>query len=197
MLAILFLTMNGMAQTEKKSIKKPTREPHKNILKVTFLSWFTGSTKLSYERYLFNNQSIEATAGVIGWGYDKYKNNPSGAIFRVAYKFILFNTNSLQGFYLRPEFAYTTFNYDSKEVVGTRVNSSMGTVMATVGYQWCSHIFVIDGFVGAGLGLGSPREFNYHHSFIDIDQWLTLTFGVKLGFTFGERDKEKKKKKKQ
>ncbi len=162
--------------------------PHKNIFKVTYLSWVTGSTKLSYERYLFNNQTIEVTGGVIGWGNDKYKVSPKGGIFRVAYKFILSNKNgsALQGFYLRPEFAYTSFNYDSEEVVGTRINSSMGTVMGTVGYQWCSHVLVLDGFVGAGVGLGNPTESTYHHSFIDVDQWLTLTFGLKIGFTFGK-----------
>ncbi len=186
MLILTISSMNLFGQMEM----TPRVNPHKNIFKVTFLSFFTGSAKLSYERYIMKNHSIEMTAGVVGWGYDKFQNNPSGGIFRVAYKYIFYNKNgsALQGFYVRPEFAYTSFNYDSWENVGERANSSMGTLMGTIGYQWCSHVLVLDGFVGAGLGLGNEAEYNYHHSFIDVKQWLTLTFGIKIGFTFGKKD---------
>ncbi len=163
--------------------------PKKNILKVTFLSFVTGSTKLSYERFLFKNQTIELTAGIIGWGNDKFKVSPDGGIVRLAYKFILEKTQNdfMQGFYLRPEIAYTSFDYDSKEFALRRINSSMGTLMGTIGYQKCSDIFVFDGFVGAGVGVGNPTESNYHHSFIDVNQYLTLTFGMKIGFAFGKK----------
>ena len=48
----------------------------RNVIKSTFLSWFTGSCKLSYERAVFNNQTMELTAGYIGLGFDKLDNNP-------------------------------------------------------------------------------------------------------------------------
>ncbi|MBR5665369.1 MAG: hypothetical protein IKX13_06435, partial [Bacteroidales bacterium] len=39
---------------------------YKNDLKVTMLSLFSGSTKLTYERLITRTQSVEITGGVIG-----------------------------------------------------------------------------------------------------------------------------------
>ena len=67
---------------------------YKNDLKVTMLSLFSGSTKLTYERafiqYGFHiTNSIEITGGVIGWGGDWLNHNRSrGGLCRLAYKFI-------------------------------------------------------------------------------------------------------------
>jgi hypothetical protein len=47
-----------------------------NSVKLTFLSWLSGSTKLSYERAIPQlNQSGEICASLICAGYDKYNNN--------------------------------------------------------------------------------------------------------------------------
>ena len=64
----------------------------KNAVKITFLSWLSGSSKVSYERAVFGNQTMEMTVGYIGAGYDKYKNDPEGYTVRYAHKFLLYGT---------------------------------------------------------------------------------------------------------
>ena len=50
-----------------------------NSIKITFLSWLSGSTKISYERALPKvRQSSEICGSLICAGYDKYRNNPVG-----------------------------------------------------------------------------------------------------------------------
>ena len=44
----------------------------KNNLKTTVLSYITGSAKITYERALFEGQSVEITAGRIGKPLKKY-----------------------------------------------------------------------------------------------------------------------------
>ena len=82
---------------------------YKNSIKLTFLSWFSGSTKLSYERAFSKwNQSGEICASLISAGYDKYHNDPMGFTLRYGHKFFLGRDEiSLKGFYLRPEFVYS------------------------------------------------------------------------------------------
>lgn len=47
----------------------------KNEVKVALLSLASGTTKVTYERWVRKYQSVEFTAGVIGWGFDKLKNS--------------------------------------------------------------------------------------------------------------------------
>ncbi len=155
-----------------------------HAIKTTFLSFFTGSTKLSYEHATFPQQSLEVTGGIIGVGHDKFKVNPKGGLFRMAYKFIRANDLNapLSGLYFKPEYAVSVFDYDSEN--SGRVNSSMHTMLANIGYQWAANVLVLDGFAGAGVGFGKPTELRYHHGFIERFGWLTLTFGVKVGVAF-------------
>ncbi len=156
----------------------------KNSLKTTFLSFATGSAKLTYERATVPKQSLELTGGVIGVGFDKFDVNPKGGLFRAAYKFILTEKSKspLNGLYVRPEYAVSIFDYDSEN--SGRINSSMHTLLANAGYQWVMGLWVFDGFVGAGVGIGEPTELQYHHGFIDRFGWLTLTFGMRIGVAF-------------
>ena len=51
-------------------------ETNLNAIKFTFLSWTSGSTKISYERAFPKiKQTGELCAGLICAGYDKYHNN--------------------------------------------------------------------------------------------------------------------------
>ena len=62
----------------------------KNAVKVTFLSWITGSTKLSYERaFPAVKQSGEFCTSLISAGYDKFKNDPMGFTLRYSHKFFV------------------------------------------------------------------------------------------------------------
>jgi hypothetical protein len=173
---ILLFTVVLHAQKEK--------HIRKNALKTTFLSFITGSAKLTYERSTFPRQSFEITGGIIGIGYDKFKVKPRGGLFRTAYKFMFLQPKDapLQGLYVKPEYALSIFNYNAKNM--DRINSSWHTIMGCVGYQWGVKMFILDGFVGTGIGWGNTTELNYHHGFVDHFDWLTLTFGIRIGLAF-------------
>ena len=163
----------------------------RQAVKATFLSWYTGSCKVSYERAVFNNQTMEITAGYIGVGHDKFKNHPEGYTARYAHKFILYGNDiqPLNGFYLRPEVVYSHFRYDTKEV-RERVLSRMGSVVFTVGYQYAVHRFIADLFLGSGYASGNEADTRYQHGFALWNysgryyKHIDVTFGVKLGVSF-------------
>ena len=161
---------------------------YNNAIKVTFLSFITGSTKITYERATFPRQSIEITGGIIGWGHDKFQVKPKGVLTRVAYKFILYSKSPhpLNGLYIKPEIAFSHFNHNISKDNSARILSSWVTLMACSGYQWGKKWFVLDGFVGIGVGVGTPTQLQYHHGFIDRFKCITLTFGVKVGVAFGK-----------
>lgn len=163
--------------------------PKKNNLKTTVLSYITGSAKITYERALFEGQSVEFTAGVIGVGGDAKHNNPKGATTRLAYKWIFpfsYNeSNPLNGFYVKPEFAYSNFDYSLKAgEYEVRDNISRGALMGCIGWQWVKDWFVFDFYIGAGGAIGKNCPDNYYHGFVGFnpDSDVALTFGLKLGF---------------
>ncbi len=166
-------------------------EPRKNAIRTTFLSFATGSAKLSYERSLTYRHSAEITGGVIGWGFDGQGNRPRGGLLRYAHKFFLNSKPAfpMDGFYLKPEFALSNFNYDQQNGAG-RKKSTMGALMACGGYQWTRRLLSIDGFVGAGAAGGNEVDTYYEHGFILWDFFgtqrknIALTFGVKVGVAF-------------
>ena len=171
----------------------------KNALKTTFLSYATGSVKLSYERLLTASHSIEVTGGVIGVGFDGMNNRPKGGLFRCAHK-INFNRNpryAFNGAYYKSEFAFSSFGYDFTENAGSneilRKNSTMGTLMACLGYQWGRKFLTFDSYVGIGKAIGTECDTYYEHGFILWDffntksKHISLTFGMKLGFIFGKK----------
>ena len=164
----------------------------KNSLKTTFLSFYTGSAKLTYERALASKQSIEITGGVIGVAFDAKHNNPSGGLVRYAHKFILSENRQqpLNGLYVKPELALSSFNYDCAGENQQRKNSTMGALMGCFGYQWTKNRLALDSFVGAGGALGKESDTHYQHGFILWDLFgthsknIALTFGMKLGVAF-------------
>ena len=163
----------------------------RNAIKVTFLSGVSGSSKISYERAVFGNQTMEMTVGYIGLGYDKYKNNPNGYTVRYAHKFFLSGNKvkPLNGFYLRPEFIYSHFNYDMKDL-SERKLSEMGSVVFTAGYQYVINRLVVDAYFGGGYAFGNECDTHYQHGFSLWDYFgtynknIAMTFGVKVGFSF-------------
>ena len=163
--------------------------PRKNTLKTTFLSFYTGSAKLTYERAIFSNQSIEVTGGVIGVAFDAKHNEPSGSLFRYAHKFIFSGHSQypLNGMYVKPEFALSNFHYNNAMENTQRDKSTMGALMGCFGYQWAKRRLVLDGFVGAGGALGKACDTHYQHGFIlwglsdAHSKHIALTFGAKVG----------------
>ena len=111
----------------------------KNEIKVALLSLASGTSKITYERLVREYQSVELTAGVIGWGFDKLKDSdPKGTAWRAAYKFIFPNkhnaNNQLSGFYIKPELCYSTYRYNHE----TRGRHKVDRValMGVLGYDW-------------------------------------------------------------
>lgn len=163
-----------------------------NTVKMTFLSWFTGSTKISYERAFPKiHQSGEFTTSLIGAGYDKYKNNPLGFTLRYGHKFFIADNRKspLRGLYLRPEFIYSRYRYDSQSL-GEKTIANMNAAIATLGYQFVYKRFLADAWFGGGYAFGTPCETLYHHGFDlwhfwgEVNESVAMSFSIKLGFCF-------------
>ena len=166
-------------------------ENYDNAVKVTFLSWVTGSTKISFERVLSNRQSAEICTSMIGAGFDKFQNKPLGFTLRYSHKFFLGNNyhGGLKGFYVRPEAIYSHYNYNAQETL-LRTPARMGALLATTGYQVNFNRFLVDAWVGGGYAFGTPAETGYHHGFAlwnvmgTKNDNIALSFSIRLGFCF-------------
>ncbi len=185
LVAMLLMFMVTLPQCAKAS------EPHTNALKITFLSWSTGSTKVSYEKALPElKQSAEICTSLISAGYDKYKNDPLGFTLRYSHKFFVgpYDINKpLQGAYLRPEIIYSDYTY-THSATGLRTPARMCALLGTVGYQHCFNRIVVDGWVGGGYAFGKASETGYHHGF-QLWKWLgkrndniALSFSIRIGY---------------
>lgn len=189
LIAFSLSALAGPAQVERSTYE---RQDYLNSVKITFLSWLSGSTKVSYERALPGlNQSGELCASLISAGYDKYDNDPLGFTVRYGHKFFTPDRDdkSLMGFYLRPELMYSHYYYNC-QTSGQRELANMGALLGTVGYQYVYGRFLADFWVGGGYALGNPAETNYHHGF-ELWHWfgkenknLAMSFSIRLGLCF-------------
>ncbi|MBQ2126871.1 MAG: hypothetical protein II198_04350 [Bacteroidaceae bacterium] len=186
LLATILLSLSLATATTANAI-----EPYKNAVKLTFLSWTSGSTKISYERAFAGiKQSAELCGSIIGAGYDKYHNDPLGFTVRYGHKFFIGDYNPekpLMGFYLRPEAIYSHYNY-THTTTGERTAARMGSLLGTFGYQYCIGRFIADAWVGAGYAFGTAAETGYHHGF-QLWNWfntrndnIALSFSIRLGY---------------
>ena len=189
---ILALSVNISAHAAEVSSAKNQQPDYLNSVKITFLSWLSGSTKISYERAFPSvRQSGELCGSLICAGYDKYKNNPLGFTVRYGHKFFLPDNDdlSLKGFYLRPELMYSHYTYDHS-VYQMRTLANMGAALATVGYQYVYKRFLADFWVGGGYAFGRESETGYHHGF-ELWHWfgsynpnIAMSFSIRLGVCF-------------
>ena len=175
--------------------KQPSLYPEKdyrNSLKLTFLSWISGSTKISYERAFANiRQSGEFCTSLIGAGRDKYNNDPKGFTMRYGHKFFMNEKQkkSLMGFYLRPEIIYSHYSYN-RQVDGMRTLAKSTAFLGTFGYQYVHKRFLADFWVGGGYAAGTPAETYYHHGFElwhffnSVNTDIALSFSIRLGYCF-------------
>lgn len=152
---LLSFSFNSFAQerSDQYRLEKETEvADYLNSIRITFLSWLSGSTKVSYERALPDlRQTAEICASWISAGFDKYGNDPSGFSMRYGHKFFLPDNDglSLKGFYLRPEAVYSHYFYNLKET-GERALANMTALLATVGYQYVYRRILADFWVGGG-----------------------------------------------
>lgn len=189
LMAFVFVVNSGAHAKTPASLPQ---KDYKNSLKITFLSWISGSTKLSYERAFPNiRQSGELCTSIIGAGHDKYHNNPKGYTMRYGHKFFV-NDNSdksLVGLYLRPEVVYSHYTYDCR-ADASRTLADETALLATFGYQYVYKRFLADFWVGGGYAFGKPAETYYHHGF-ELWHWfdsentnIALSFSIRIGFCF-------------
>lgn len=186
---VLFLILSSYVFAGQAA--KPSAD-YLNSVKLTFLSWLSGSTKISYERAFPQwNQSGELCGSLISAGYDKYNNDPMGFTMRYGHKFFIFDNDevSLKGFYLRPEVMYSHYYY-TRKADGARTLANMGALLGTVGYQYVYKRFLADFWVGGGYAIGTPAETNYHHGF-ELWHWfnkvntnIAMSFSIRLGVCF-------------
>ena len=145
LMTILAVALIAMRLTASAANPDFVQENYLNSIKITFLSWTSGSTKVSYERALPNwHQSGEICASLISAGYDKYNNDPLGFTLRYGHKFFLSQGDlSLKGFYLRPELIYSHYNY-------TCTNTGLHNCKASESREKAA--------MGALLGVSSRRK---------------------------------------
>ena len=193
-------TMAGNFEPIAAQKPMPKHVDYLNSVKITFLSWISGSTKVSYERAFPKvSQSAEICASLICAGYDKYDNDPLGFTVRYGHKFFIPDNDgrSLMGFYLRPEVMYSHYTYTCAntglfgcKMSGGREKAQMGALLATVGYQYVYKRFLADFWVGGGYALGTPADTGYHHGF-ELWHWfgkhnpnIAMSFSIRLGVCF-------------
>ena len=199
LMTILAVALIAMRLTASAANPDFVQENYLNSIKITFLSWTSGSTKVSYERALPNwHQSGEICASLISAGYDKYNNDPLGFTLRYGHKFFLNQGDlSLKGFYLRPELIYSHYNYTCTntglhncKASESREKAAMGALLGTFGYQYLYKRFLADFWVGAGYAMGTPADTGYHHGFQLWDYFgtshdnIALSFSIRLGICF-------------
>ena len=188
--AFLFLILS-ISVNAADTVRTAESVDYQNSIKITFLSWLSGSTKISYERAFPDiRQSGEICGSLICAGYDKYQNDPLGFTLRYGHKFFVPDNDgiSLKGFYLRPEVIYSHYFYTHSS--GDRTLANMGALLGTVGYQYVYKRFLADFWVGGGYAIGSPAETHYHHGF-ELWHWfdrvntnIAMSFSIRLGICF-------------
>ena len=196
--ALLISVLSSASAVERTT--RVQQQDYLNSVKLTFLSWISGSTKISYERaFPAIRQSGEICGSLICAGHDKYNNDPLGFTVRYGHKFFLpdMDGRSLMGFYLRPELMYSHYTYTCTntglfgcKVSGAREKAAMGALLGTVGYQYVYKRFLADFWVGGGYAIGQQADTGYHHGF-ELWHWfgryhpnVAMSFSIRLGFCF-------------
>ena len=163
----------------------------KNAIKAEFLTPINGVTGFSYERALKPGQSVEASIGIIGLGF----NNPGAAAglgIKAGYKFIrspdfyldgMRYAHILKGGYVRPELAFASYSLRTEDRNVTKM-----AIMLNIGKQWVfSDVFLVDLFFGLGYGYSSAEgmdDWPYYFAVGTNDVPLAFNWGFRIGFLF-------------
>jgi len=195
---------NGKEMSFQNEMDNPMNysDQNKNAIKIDFLSPLTGNTTFAYERSLKPGQSIEATLGVIGLGFDPNNYSPRGSFVKFGMKFIkspdfylkgMRYAHILKGAYVKPEIGfgffskYTDIYYDPWDSYysTTREDYFSMIVQVVVGKQWVvNDIFLVDFYGGVGYGFdGGDGEYHYGYA-ITPEVPLSFSAGLKIGVLF-------------
>jgi hypothetical protein len=216
----------------------------KMAIKLDMFSMLLGSTSLAFEQSLEPGRSWEVGVGIIGLGADPDNfGNKKGVFVRAGYKFIntpdyymsgMRYTHILKGGYIRPEIAAHLYSETSSTIestwdpitfnsIYTKVDSEKSyngaAFILNFGKQWVfNDIFVVDAFVGGGMGYGStktvsevktvltnyPSYYDYYETsgtnqgtgpmiFHDNELFFALQAGLKVGVLIGASKKAEQK----
>ena len=173
---------------------------HKNAFKIDFLSPLTGNTTFAYEHSMKPGQSLEATLGIIGLGFDPGDRHATGTFFRFGYKFIrtpdfyvsrMRYAHLLKGGYVKPELAFGYYTQNDNRDYTTNPGSEREqvltfTIQLILGKQWIfNNVFLVDFFVGVGYGF-DDGDGDYHYGYVIAPSEFPISSsaGLKIGFLF-------------
>ncbi len=188
-----------MADSMSSSVNYATQR--RNALKVNAFLPISGAFELGYERSLVPGRSIEGSLGIIYSGIDQGTDmDASGVFLKVGYKFIrdpdfylkgMRYAHILKGGYVKPELAFTTFNFSSYDASGQnspnhRESLARFAVLLNLGKQVVfDNRFLFDWFVGAGYMLGGTEGTYRYFAFIgDESSSFVMTGGIRVGLLF-------------
>ncbi|MBP1646401.1 MAG: hypothetical protein H6Q16_1979 [Bacteroidetes bacterium] len=199
---IIFAALSLLSYSQEYSFRKSNKL---NAVKINPFSPFLGFTQFTYERYLFNNYTIEGGLGLIGLGNNASGFHQRGVNLRGGVKMIFWHNKYklLRGFYIKPELFFANYTKDVL-VYGTQIgvgytpqgetyiyyynddytkNHNFKTISAilNVGYQFLfGNIVTLD----INFGLGA----NYCISPIKQSNWFNFDQGYMYGiFTDDEK----------
>ncbi len=195
---------NGQEMTFQDEMDNPLNyaDQNKNAIKFDFLSPLTGNSTFAYERSLKPGQSIEATLGIIGLGFDPNEINPRGSFVKFGMKFIkspdfylqgMRYAHILKGSYIKPEIGFGYYSKES-EVYNNCWDSYYTTerkeyfsvvLQLVIGKQWIiNDVFLVDFYGGVGYGF-DDKEGEYHFGYaITPEIPLSFSAGLKIGILF-------------
>jgi len=195
---ILFLCLFlGISLQAQKIEYYPDSVLKHRIFKMEFFSPITGNLTLGYEQYLKNFTSIEAKLGIIGIGKQETF-EATGVFLKIGPKFKLkpnyavdgtFGTHLLRGSYIRPELAFSYFNYKDEFYYYQRngeeeVNVTSIAFLINYGQQYVlGTIMTLDWYVGLGYAFTSHGNQGYYFGYTAGDNDTPIAFN--LGFTLG------------
>ncbi len=187
----LFIINNAFAQ---EIILEPDSVLKKKVIKVEFFSPLTGNLTFGYEKYLKDFTSIEMRLGIIGIGTQEFY-NATGIFVKAGPKFKLkpsyatkgtFGTHLLRGSYIRPEIAFSVFNWKTDDIYSDNEEKNIRSVALLINYgrQFVlGKIMSLDWHVGIGYGISNDDTQGYYFGYTAGDGSFPIAFST--GFTLG------------
>ena len=201
--SIVFADGREMKMTDSMSNSADYATQRKNAFKVNVFLPVSGAFEICYERSLVPGRSIDSSIGIIYAGNeDGSSMDASGFFLKAGYKFIkdpdfylkgMRYAHILKGAYVKPELAFSTFNfnsdYDSSQYpTNQRESVAKLAVLLNAGKQVVySNRFLFDWFIGAGYVFGGADETYRYFAFLgggDTGTSFVMTGGVRIGFLF-------------
>jgi hypothetical protein len=186
-----------------------------HAIKMNLLSPVLGYTRFSYEYSLKPGRSLEGSINFIGLGrdpghFDIFTRNQAGLGLAAGYKFIkqpnyyipgMRIRHLMHGIYAKPTLHlgfygedYAVYDFTLIGPTIKRRNVAYGAGIVELGSQWVfQNIFLIDLYVGLGLGLDNNREESYGARHWGVSRLgaanglgAFLTSGFKVGLLLGK-----------